>query len=208
MSSKTLIIAYHSIEGDNHLSISKEMFIKQILYLKKKRYVFSNFSGVAEIKKSYPKKKIACIYFDDGFKDVLTNAYPILKGENIPATLFLAIDYIDQKKFQGVYLTWDEVNNMSDVFEFGSHSLSHRKLNKISLEEAREEMFLSKRIIEDRTGTKVVSFSYPKGRVSPELEELSNELGYINTTAQKRFSRIRPDPENSMITFKLKILFS
>jgi peptidoglycan/xylan/chitin deacetylase (PgdA/CDA1 family) len=38
------------------------------------------------------------VTFDDGFDDVYTNAYPILKRLDVPATLFITTSFLDEKK--------------------------------------------------------------------------------------------------------------
>jgi len=49
-----------------------------------------------------PKRAIA-LTFDDGWKSTYTNAYPILKENNLPATIFLATSFIAEQK-----LFWTE----------------------------------------------------------------------------------------------------
>ena len=48
-------------------------------------------------------KRAACITFDDGYLDNYTNAYPILKKYNIPATIFIATSYI------GRGIMWNDI---------------------------------------------------------------------------------------------------
>lgn len=197
-----LAAAYHSIGRENrrpHLEISPEDFERQLAYLQNRGYSFLRFSET-----SSSREKNAFIYFDDGFKSVKENAYAILKRLGIPATLFVTTDYLDQKGEKDLYMNWEDAKSIGDVFEFGSHAVSHVKLNKISLERAREEMRRSKNIIEERFGKNVAAFSYPYGRSSAELERIARELGYRITTADKRFHKTRPDPDDSFTVFKIK----
>lgn len=205
---KILILAYHSIHNVStnsdyaHISISKGNFEAQISYIERRGYRFIHFRDLLK----HPQEKVVAIYFDDGFKDVLENAYLTLKNRGIPATLFVTTDYADQKKEAGKYLTWEQIKTMSDVFEFGSHSVSHIKLNKASLDVARDELSISKKIIEEKTGAHVVSFSYPYGRSSNELENIAKEVGYELTTADARLHKARPDLDDAPDVFRWKLL--
>jgi peptidoglycan/xylan/chitin deacetylase (PgdA/CDA1 family) len=46
-----------------------------------------------------------CITFDDGYKDNYINAYPILKGYGVPATIYVVTKYINAKEL----LPWDRL---------------------------------------------------------------------------------------------------
>lgn len=45
------------------------------------------------------KKKLANVSFDDGFVDVYTNAFPVLRKHDIPFTIYLTTDFPDGKAF-------------------------------------------------------------------------------------------------------------
>lgn len=210
---RLIAIAYHRVSDVAHpLAISPRAFTVQIAYLKKRGYQFARFHELAQdyafprvrekkrnrqtIKSEKAEKK-AAIYFDDGFRD--------LPAMDMPATFFLVTDYLDQKN-GGEYLAWQNAAPLKTRGEIGSHSATHRKLTKMPLAEAREEMARSKQLLEERLGIEVTSFSYPKGRSSPELETLAREAGYTITTADTRFRKVRPDPGESLSIFKLKII--
>ena len=202
---RELALAYHAIgkvEGSfAHVTISFEALKEHISYLRNRGYVFRQFRDAP-----VSGGKNAYIYFDDGFRSVREVVYPYFKNERIPATLFITTDFINQKKAQEVYLTWDEVRGMIDVFEIGSHGARHVKLNKIDVGEAEADMKHSREEIESYMGAPVRSFSYPKGRSSPELERAAARAGYQITTAHPQFHKIRPDPDDTMSIFLWKII--
>lgn len=50
--------------------------------------------AVDRLKNNDLPSRAACITFDDGYRDNYTNALPILRKYNLPATVFIATDYI------------------------------------------------------------------------------------------------------------------
>ncbi|MEK7480977.1 MAG: polysaccharide deacetylase family protein [Patescibacteria group bacterium] len=191
---RLVAIAYHRVSDRTHqLAIHPRAFATHIAYLKKRGYQFVLIRDIA----AADRGKKAAVYFDDGFREV--------PSIDIPATLFLTIDYLDQKNGNG-YLTWQEAMRLKNRGEIGSHSVTHRKLTKMPLVEARQEMARSKQLLEERLGVEVTSFSYPKGRSSQELETLAHDVGYTITTADTRVRKVRPDPGESLAVFKLKLL--
>lgn len=98
-SSVCLILTYHRVfdlKSDPHeIAVSKENFKKQMTYIKN-RYNVITLDQLIDHKKtkSLPKKSII-ITFDDGYVDNLINAVPVLEELQIPATIYIATDYID-----------------------------------------------------------------------------------------------------------------
>lgn len=62
-------------------------------------------------------KKLVNITFDDGFEDVFTHAYPILKRYQIPFTLFVTTDMPDGKADLWWYQLEQMANGDADWFE-------------------------------------------------------------------------------------------
>ena len=72
-----------------------------------------------------------------------------------------------------IMLNWDEVREMAgNGITFGSHSHTHPILSRMPLQEAKEDILISKCIIEEQLGTKVKHFAYPNGRAEDFSEEL------------------------------------
>lgn len=79
-------------------------------------------------------------------------------------------------------LTWDEVREMAEGgVTFGSHTVTHAILTRVTPEQARTEVLASKQAIEKRLGRPVRHFAYPNGMAedhTPDLERLLRECGY------------------------------
>jgi peptidoglycan/xylan/chitin deacetylase (PgdA/CDA1 family) len=127
------------------------------------------------------------ITFDDGYRELLDHAIPALERRGIPALVFLISDFAGRenewelglpgRRFR--HLDWDEIRDLSGRgFTFGSHTCTHRDLTRISLEAVREELVLSRRIIEEHLHRPVRSLSYPFGRTNPSVVNEAARAGY------------------------------
>jgi peptidoglycan/xylan/chitin deacetylase (PgdA/CDA1 family) len=87
------------------------------------------------------------------------------------------------------WLTWNEIMEMgSGDISFGSHTHNHVILDGIPLQQAREEIGHSKKILSERTGKPVFSFSYPNGDYNSDLMRVVKESGYsIAVTTRRGF---------------------
>ncbi len=126
------------------------------------------------------------ITFDDGDKSIYRYAFPILKKYGIRAVVFLIVDYIGKDDYwdmaligrRSPHLSWDEIHEMKEWgIEFGSHTMSHRNLTKLSADEVEYELRESKRSLEQRLGD-VNCISYPFNRTSSEVVRQVQRAGY------------------------------
>ena len=62
--------------------------------------------------------------------------------------------------------------------DIGSHTLTHPFLTRLPLSAAREEIFASKKALEDLFGRAVEHFCYPYGDWNPAVRDLVAEAGY------------------------------
>lgn len=77
------------------------------------------------------------------------------------------LDVSDRKEVPELMLSWDEVKTMHNRgISFGSHTVSHPILSKLSVEQARDEIERAKQIIEKQLDTSVRTFAYPNGRTN------------------------------------------
>jgi len=126
------------------------------------------------------------ITFDDGEKNVYDYAFPILRRYNIKAVVFLVVHYIGKENIWDITLTgkrikhlsWDEIIEMKRWgIEFGSHTMTHRNLTKLSRSRVEFELCESKRILEQKIG-ECNSISYPFNRVNQLVLQVAGKAGY------------------------------
>ena len=122
------------------------------------------------------------ISFDDGFKNIVTNALPVLMAHGAPATFFVPTDLIecDDERLEDycrnvvhypkviATTTWDALADAArQGLTIASHTRNYARLSEISASAARleDEIAGSKRIIEERLGAPCRYISWPYGTV-------------------------------------------
>lgn len=115
------------------------------------------------------QRKIA-ITFDDGYEDVYRIAFPFLKKNNIPFTVFVVEDFLDTPG----YLSKTQLRCLSDASNvtIGSHGKSHQVLTKMDFLDKKREIQGSKMNIENIIGKEVPVFSYSHGQFDNECLDL------------------------------------
>lgn len=115
--------------------MSVELFDKCIQYISKKYEVvqFEEFVFSGNYKKNN-KKKIATIMFDDGYKDNIDFAAPILKKYNLKASFYVVSDCIDKNIPTWTHILehlfqFTSVENIEMSFDFLSEELKISRLN-------------------------------------------------------------------------------
>jgi peptidoglycan/xylan/chitin deacetylase (PgdA/CDA1 family) len=118
------------------------------------------------------------ITFDDGYRDVLGTAAPVLKRLGLPATAYVITDRISSG--DPSFLTWAELRALErDGVAIGSHTVTHVDLPSLTDREARAELVNSRRLLERRLGHPVQWFAYPAGREDPRIVSLTRGAGYV-----------------------------
>lgn len=159
-------------------------------------YAENNFSwpaAVSKIEKIYRdltanrpvKKAVVTTSWDDGhILDMRLAA--LLKKYNVKGTFYVAPEDVERKETER--LAKEQVREISLDFEIGGHTISHRRLPKMSDAEARREIRESKAYLEKITGQKVVSFCYPGGEYRAKHIKMVRAAGYSYARTVKRHS--------------------
>jgi peptidoglycan/xylan/chitin deacetylase (PgdA/CDA1 family) len=202
------ILVYHKItnlrEGlDAQWNVPPALFADQMAYLRSEKFSvlsLADFFTILRLQRKPPPKPIV-ITFDDGYAGVSRHAYPVLKAFGFPATVFVAVDYVEKQRLfwwdrrvlerlpehheNLRMLNWSEILEMqsSDIVSFGSHTMTHPHLGTLPPEKIEYELAASKAILETRLGRPAHFFAYPGGirrygDLSRETEQILIRCGY------------------------------
>jgi peptidoglycan/xylan/chitin deacetylase (PgdA/CDA1 family) len=133
----------------------------------------------------------AVLTFDDGFRNFLTVAAPLLAARQIPATVFLITDKAAEVTSHDLnldwtpedderHLSWADARRLKDElkFDMGSHTCSHSGLLTLSANETERELRHSYNELVTHLAVKTPTLSYPKGQYSRLLAHDARKLGY------------------------------
>jgi peptidoglycan/xylan/chitin deacetylase (PgdA/CDA1 family) len=108
MRRKAVVLMYHRVLSDDEqretashpgMVVSRETFAAHLRLLKRRFVVLSLEQFADHMNRGIPFPDSSClITFDDGWRDNLTNALPLLKDHDFPAVIFLPVNYIGQRK--------------------------------------------------------------------------------------------------------------
>jgi peptidoglycan/xylan/chitin deacetylase (PgdA/CDA1 family) len=121
------------------------------------------------------------VTFDDGTSDVIDIALPILVEHRVPATLYVATAFVeDRRSFPGDArpASWSALADgcSTGLLELGSHTHDHLLLDRVDESVAVEQLDRSRSLIEDRAGVPAADFAYPKALApSPGVARLVKE---------------------------------
>lgn len=169
------VLVYHTIDEVKGQPICPEMisperFEQQLQWLSRCHRVTPLIETLSS------KRNSVALTFDDGYRDNLTAALPLLEKYSMPATIFMVAGFVDRDG----YLSESELREISKhpLVTIGSHGLWHRNFNELSETEARFELTESRRALENITGQPITLLAWPYGECSSHLEQLSGECGY------------------------------
>ena len=181
------ILMYHSIgRNDAFFTVRKEEFEKQLQYLRDNHFDVITLSALLErLKQNKSLAHTVVITFDDGYKDNYDSAFPLLKKYQMPATIFLATNYIDgsmKLKDETVLpmLSRQEIQEMtrSGLIECMPHTGSHMRYTGDNLDALMEEVRESRRTVEALTGRSAPLFAYPAGKYDHVLADRVKREGF------------------------------
>lgn len=158
------VLRYHSVGGEFYDDISPDRLRAEIEYFDSE-YEIVDLPAVFS---SGGTKRIA-LTFDDGYRDFYQNVVPILHEYDVPATVFVITEALDDPsfthndRFDYEYMEWDQLQELVDdpLVTVGNHTRTHPDLSTLSPAQLEQEVIGAKQRLEERLETTVERFCYP-----------------------------------------------
>ena len=225
------VLMYHGFaepgEAASRFILPVQQFARQIAWLKRLGYHVLTMDELLQHqteRTDLPARSVV-ITIDDGYGEVYSSVFPILKSHGFPATVFIVTgkvghqnDWATIQELRGRrLLSWEQICEMAqNGIQIGAHSRTHPKLVDLSPEQMHDEIVGSKKDLENVLQLPVVAFAYPYGEFNAEIQSVTRDACFqsgcsaiagLNTIASPPFAlhRIEIDGTFSLIRFFLAL---
>lgn len=198
---KIPVLYYHEVvptgQGYTYQKIEIDEFEQQLQYLRENGYETVSFSDIES--GNINTQKPVIITFDDGFRTVYRNAFPLLKKYDMKATLFLSPKYIDE--CNDYYMSWDMIREMVEVgvAEIASHTYSHIDVRSVDKRTLLMELEQTDNSILRETGIVSSVICFPYGVFDLKTLRILDEYGKYRYYVASFFGRTNFTRNNKLI---------
>ena len=191
---KVPILMYHMVCETNDPKEKRycchpKAFKRQMAHLKKGGYCIITLEQLVDsiINGNTLPQKSVVITFDDGFMDNYKTAFPVLRKNEFPATVFIVSRLLGQSnewmQKEGYpkrqLLGLDKLKEMTPLgISIGAHTATHPHLTELPPEVATREIENSKNELEQQLGLKVNFFAYPYGEFNNVVKTAVVRAGF------------------------------
>ncbi|TAN49182.1 MAG: chitin deacetylase [Rhodospirillales bacterium] len=176
-----VIVMYHRF-GENNVpstNIRLEQFEAHLKHLKDGGYRVLPLGEIADALQSgkeLPEKAVA-ITIDDAYLSVFKEAWPRLKANGFPFTLFVTTKDIDGGA--KLYMSWDQLREMAKSgVSIGNHSATHPHMADLAPEAVQQEFAHSQARFKEELGQAPSLMAYPYGEASLAVIEQARKAGF------------------------------
>lgn len=165
-----VVLCYHRIgrRTTSKVDLPSALFEEQVARLAAGPGVVDLDSGLTALAGLPPSEPGAVVVtFDDGTADFVEEALPILVRYRVPATLYVATDFVEHSRpfpGSGAPLSWSALLDAvsTGLVTVGSHTHTHALLDRLPAAEVDGELDRSITLIGERLGVACRHFAYPK----------------------------------------------
>jgi peptidoglycan/xylan/chitin deacetylase (PgdA/CDA1 family) len=184
------ILMYHLINEPPpnaplpELYVSKADFAAQMLWLKDNGYTAVTQQQAYDLWKkgtALPTKKPVVVSFDDGFRSIRTNGFPVLKKLGWKGVVNLQGNIFEKGDEGGMSV--QDVQGLIDAgWELDAHSITHPDLTTLDDATLQQEVAGVRKDLQSKFKVPVNFFCYPAGRYDERVVTAVRDAGYLGAT--------------------------
>ncbi|HET7465964.1 MAG TPA: polysaccharide deacetylase family protein [Candidatus Dormibacteraeota bacterium] len=185
------ILMYHYIQNlpknpselTYNLTVTPDNFSAQMDWLRAHAYHPVTIDDLRDYftgRHTLPSKPVV-ITLDDGYRDLYTTAYPILRAHAFKAVAYIVTGFVNEPR----YVTSDMIAEMDRYgVEIASHTVDHANLARMTTPSVTYEAVYSKQWLEKLLGHPIVDFAYPSGKFDATDERVLQDAGYSTAVTE------------------------
>lgn len=174
------ILTYHSIDSSGSvISIDPALFDQHVRWLASGRV---RVVGFEELLSMPGDQHAVALTFDDAYVNFATEAWPRLREQRMPVTLFVPTGFVGRANEWGALpgarmprlpiLDWPELQRLQDEgVTLGAHSRTHPDLRRLDSQGVHDEVAGSLDDLQRRTGRRPEAFAFPYGHLDDKVAE-------------------------------------
>ena len=181
-------------------TVDLNKFLHQLRWLKRLGVRFipmSELHGWLLGKNKIPKRA-AVLTFDDALVSVADHAFPCLKQQAIPFTVFVIAGLIGRESRFSTHFSAPRRRHLdlsqlkmmiaSGLVEIGAHGYHHVNFTQVEGDQLHQEIHLAKGLLEESLKVDVPYLAYPWGNTTDSVTRMAKEAGYrlAFTTRKKK----------------------
>lgn len=169
---RAAILMYHRVLRDDEDPAGSEpgLFVRASTFatqleLLGRSFVLRTLGDLLQRPPEADDPPVAAVTFDDGWRDNLDVAWPIMQRAGVRGTVFLVRDWSAAGRHgKGTYVTPGDVAELARAgMEFGAHTTTHPRLPSLDAASVRRELLESRSAVAEWTGSECRLFAYPFG---------------------------------------------
>jgi peptidoglycan/xylan/chitin deacetylase (PgdA/CDA1 family) len=206
MATSLPILTFHSLDDRSSvISFAPGVFQHGMTRLHEEGYrTLSLLEAVDHLGRgeSFPDRSLV-ITFDDGYRTVYDEAFPVLQRYGMSATVFLTVGEEERTGGAGQLpslnerpmLNWNQIREMhQEGISFGAHTLTHSDLTLLPLDRMEAEVRVSQAMIENALGAPIACFAYPYGRFDKQSRAIVRQHFACACSDRLGFCTMSSDP--------------
>ena len=193
-----VVLIYHRVGARTPLDVDMPVarFEEQISVLAATGRVQTLDAALDALERDVPPTQDPIVItFDDGTADFAELALPILTRYSLPATLYVATEFVDEGRdfpADGIPLSWNALRDVqaSGIVTVGSHTHSHALMDRLAPADIDAELDHADDLLEEHLGSRPTHFAYPKAVAGSSPADAAVRVRYRSAA----LAGTRPNP--------------